>query len=65
MSDASNLRLLEKLANKLIEDGTDAEEICGCLKQAYELGKTMGGIEATDAVIERIGVRMEELSRHE
>lgn len=72
MTDASNFRLLEKLATKLVEDGTDAEEIFGCFKQAYELGKTMGRIEAGDEAIERIaatmarvGNQMEELSRHE
>jgi hypothetical protein len=72
MSDDSNLRQLEKLANKLLEEGTDAEEIYGCFKQAYDLGKAMGRVEASDEAIERasanfarIGKRMEELSRHE
>lgn len=72
MTDETNLRLLEKLANKLVDDGTDAEEIFNCFKQAYDLGKTMGHIEGSDAATERIcaslsriGSRMEELSRHE
>jgi hypothetical protein len=72
MTDAENFRLLEKLATKLIEDGTDAEEIFDCFRRAYELGKTMGHIEGSDAAAERIsarlsriGNRMEELSRHE
>lgn len=71
-TDDQNHRLFEKLANKLVEDGTDAEEIFDCFKQVYELGKTMGHIEGSDAATERIsasiariGNRMEELCRHE
>jgi hypothetical protein len=54
MTDETNLRLLEKLANKLVDVGTDAEEIFNCFKQAYALGKTMGHIEGSDAATERI-----------
>lgn len=71
-TDDQNHRLFEKLARKLVEDGSDAEEIFDCFKQVYELGKTMGRIDASDEAIERasanfarIGKHLGELSRHE
>lgn len=71
-TDDQNHRLFEKLANRLVKDGTDADEILECFKDVYELGKTMGRIEASDDAIEqasanfaRIGNQLGDLSRHE
>lgn len=62
-TDAQNHRLFEKLARKLVEDGTDAEEIFDCFKDIYELGKTMGGAESDDRAIERSSASFARISR--
>jgi len=62
-TDDQNHRLFEKLARKLFEDGTDAEEIFDCFKQVYELGKTMGGAESDDRAIERASANLARISR--
>jgi len=45
IDDGQNLRNLRKLADRLVADECEADEIYECLESAYHLGKAEGRLE--------------------